>query len=79
MLRQEVAPLGIRVNAVCPGWVDTPLLEGLDDPTLSMIVTQIPIGRMAEATEIAEVVRFLVGDGASYVTGSAWSASGGFA
>jgi NAD(P)-dependent dehydrogenase (short-subunit alcohol dehydrogenase family) len=76
---QEVAPLGIRVNAVCPGWVDTPLLEGIDGAVRSMIVTQIPVGRMAEASEIAEVVRFLVGDGASYVTGSAWSASGGFA
>jgi NAD(P)-dependent dehydrogenase (short-subunit alcohol dehydrogenase family) len=76
---QEVAPLGIRVNAVCPGWVDTPLLEGMDGPVRTMIVTQIPVGRMAEATEIAEVVRFLVGDAASYVTGSAWSASGGFA
>jgi NAD(P)-dependent dehydrogenase (short-subunit alcohol dehydrogenase family) len=76
---QEVAHLGIRVNAVCPGWVDTPLLEGIDGPVRTMLVTQIPIGRMADATEIAEVVRFLAGDQASYVTGSAWSASGGFA
>lgn len=76
---QEVAHLGIRVNAVCPGWVDTPLLADIDGPVRSMIVSQIPIGRMADATEIAEVVRFLCGDQASYVTGSAWSASGGFA
>jgi 3-oxoacyl-[acyl-carrier protein] reductase len=76
---QEVAPLGIRVNAVCPGWVDTPLLDGFEGAVRTMIVSQIPVGRMAEAHEIAEVVRFLAGDAASYVTGSAWSASGGFA
>jgi 3-oxoacyl-[acyl-carrier protein] reductase len=76
---QEVAPFGIRVNAVCPGWVDTPLLGGIEASARSMIVSQIPAGRMADASEIAEVVRFLAGDEASYVTGSAWSASGGFA
>ncbi len=48
-------------------------------PMRTMIVTQIPVGRMAQAAEIAEVVRFLVGDEASYVTGAAWPASGGFA
>ena len=45
----------------------------------AMITSQIPVGRMADAPEIAEVVRFLVGDEASYVTGSAWPASGGYA
>ena len=76
---QDVAPFGIRVNAVCPGWVDTPLLGAIDPPMRAMIVSQVPVGRFAEPPEIAEVVRFLVGDEASYVTGSAWPASGGYA
>lgn len=76
---QDVAAFGIRVNAVCPGWVDTPLLAGFEPPMRAMVLSQVPIARFAEAAEIAEVVRFLAGDEASYVTGSAWPASGGYA
>ncbi|MBI5089333.1 MAG: SDR family oxidoreductase, partial [Actinobacteria bacterium] len=58
---QEVAPFGIRVNAVCPGWVDTPLLAPIDPMVKAGIVMQIPRGRMATASELAELVRFLCG------------------
>lgn len=75
---QEVAHLGIRVNVVCPGWVDTPLLAPYDDTTKSLIVTQVPIGRMATADEVAELVRFLAGPESSYSTGDVYPVSGGY-
>lgn len=74
----EVAPFGIRVNAVCPGWVDTPLLESLDPMTKIGLISQIPAGRMAQPTELAELVRFLAGPESSYCVGDVFAASGGF-
>jgi 3-oxoacyl-[acyl-carrier protein] reductase len=75
---QEVAPFGIRVNAVCPGWVDTPLLAPMDPMMMAGIVMQIPRGRMAAAHELAELVRFLCGPESSYCNGDVFAASGGF-
>lgn len=75
---QEVAPFGIRVNAVCPGWVDTPLLAPVDPLAIAGIVMQIPRGRMARAEELAELVRFLSGPESSYCNGDVFAASGGF-
>ena len=77
---QDVAPFGVRVNAVCPGWVDTPLLDQMEPPDAGDDHrARSRSGGSAEAPEIADVVRFLVGDQASYVTGSAWPVSGGYA
>lgn len=76
---EEVAPLGIRVNAVCPGWVDTPLLSPYDDTARALITARIPVGRMARAEELAELIRFLVGPESSYSTGDVYPASGGYA
>ena len=75
---QEVAPFGIRVNVVCPGWVDTPLLAPMDPMMMAGIVMQIPQGRMARAEELAELVRFLAGPASSYASGDVFTASGGF-
>jgi 3-oxoacyl-[acyl-carrier protein] reductase len=75
---QEVAPFGVRVNAVCPGWVDTPLLAPMDPTMMAGIVMQIPRGRMATAEELAELVRFLAGPESSYCNGDVFAASGGF-
>lgn len=74
---QEVAAFGVRVNAVCPGWVDTPLLAPADDITRMAITSQIPQGRMAQAPEVADMVRFLVGPESSYCCGDVLSVSGG--
>jgi NAD(P)-dependent dehydrogenase (short-subunit alcohol dehydrogenase family) len=74
----EVAHLGIRVNAICPGYVDTPLLSELTPELRQGILMQIATGRMAQPEELAEVVRFLVGDEASYCNGDIWSASGAY-
>ncbi|MCU0260918.1 MAG: SDR family oxidoreductase [Ilumatobacteraceae bacterium] len=74
----EVAQLGIRVNAVCPGFVDTPLLAPMDADQLAMVRMQIPAGRFARAEEIAELVRFLCGPESSYSHGDVYPASGGW-
>ncbi|MEO5900051.1 MAG: SDR family oxidoreductase [Ilumatobacteraceae bacterium] len=74
----EVAHLGIRVNAVCPGYVDTPLLAPLDDTLKAMITMQIASGRMARPEELAEMVRFLAGPESSYCNGDIFTASGGY-
>jgi 3-oxoacyl-[acyl-carrier protein] reductase len=75
---QEVAPFGIRVNVVCPGWVDTPLLAPFDEITRAAIVMQTPVGRMARPEELAEVVRFLAGPESSYCVGEVFPVSGGW-
>jgi 3-oxoacyl-[acyl-carrier protein] reductase len=74
----EVAHLGIRVNAVCPGYVDTPLLAPFDADMRSAITMRIGMGRMGTADEIAELVRFLAGPESSYSTGDVYAASGGY-
>ena len=76
---QEVAPFGVRVNAVCPGWIDTPLVAALDPMMIAGIMMQIPQGRMGRPEELAELVRFLAGPESSYCNGDIFAASGGFA
>lgn len=76
---QEVAHLGIRVNAVCPGYIDTPLLAPFDDIMRAAITMRIGSGRMGSAEEMAELVRFLCGPESSYCTGDVITASGGYA
>ena len=74
----EVAHLGIRVNAVCPGYVDTPLLSPFSELMRAGITMRIASGRMAQAEELAELVRFLAGPESSYCNGDVLTASGGY-
>jgi NAD(P)-dependent dehydrogenase (short-subunit alcohol dehydrogenase family) len=78
----ELAGYGIRVNAVSPGWTLTPIVEAeLAGRTLdeyrAEIAPRVPLGRMAEPSEIAAVVAFLASDEASYLTGANVVADGG--
>ena len=64
----ELAPHGVRVNSVHPGIIDTEMLQSFGG-NIETIEQRIPLGRVAEATEVAEVVLFLASDEASYCTG----------
>ena len=74
----DYASKGIRVNAVCPGYIDTPLLAELSDEVKKQLITQHPIGRLGTAEEVASVVLFLAGDGASFVNGASILVDGGY-
>jgi NAD(P)-dependent dehydrogenase (short-subunit alcohol dehydrogenase family) len=78
----EVARDGIRVNAVCPGTIRTPMLRGFvggDEETLEKMGRRAPIGRIGEPEEVAEAIVWLCSDAASFVTGHALEADGGVA
>jgi NAD(P)-dependent dehydrogenase (short-subunit alcohol dehydrogenase family) len=74
----EYADAGIRVNAVAPGFVDTPFLSPESRQNKAELGARHPLGRLATAAEIAEVVVFLVSDAASFVTGAVYAADGGY-
>ena len=76
-LALAVAPYGITVNAVCPGFVATEINREALAARGDEIRAQIPLGRVASADEIAAVVGFLCADEASYITGETVSANGG--
>ena len=76
----EFATRGVRVNALCPGPVDTPLLEELfssDEEQAKRRLVHLPMGRFAEAREIAQGALFLASDDSSYVTATAFMVDGG--
>lgn len=74
---REVASRNIRVNAICPGWIDTPMTAPLT-PMMRMLATsQIPLRRFAEPREVATAALFLASDDSSYVTGQWLSPNGG--
>jgi NAD(P)-dependent dehydrogenase (short-subunit alcohol dehydrogenase family) len=76
----EFAQRGVRVNALCPGPVSTPLLEELfakDPEEAAKRLVHLPMGRFAEATEIASGALFLASDESSYVTASTFLVDGG--
>ncbi len=74
----EYAGQGIRVNAVGPAFINTPLLSVLDDQTKQALVQMHPIGRFGEAKEVAELVIWLSSDKASFVTGNYYAIDGGY-
>ncbi|MBK5332633.1 MAG: SDR family oxidoreductase [Ilumatobacteraceae bacterium] len=82
-LAMDHATDGIRVNAVCPGEVNTPMLqseraEAMTDQLLKAIAATVPMGRLADPDEIARVVCFLASDDASYMTGALVSVDAGY-
>lgn len=76
-LARELAPRGIRVNAVAPGPTNTPIMNGLPQEWIDSMEQSVPLGRMADPKEVASAVSYLLSDDASFVTGSVLVANGG--
>lgn len=74
----EYADQKIRINAVGPGYINTPLLEALDDATLKALIGLHPMGRLGNAEEVAELALWLNSDKASFVTGAYYNVDGGY-
>lgn len=77
-LALEGAKKGVRVNSIGPGYIDTPLLSGLDDVMRQSLIDLHPLGRLGRSEEIASAVLFLLSDEASFVTGANLLVDGGF-
>ena len=77
-LAQEGARAGITVNVVAPGYINTEMMSTIPEKVMNeVILPQIPVGRLGEASEIARTVVFLASDDAGFITGSTISANGG--
>ncbi|KPF61756.1 3-oxoacyl-ACP synthase [beta proteobacterium AAP51] len=74
---RELGPKGVRVNAVAPGFVETPILATVPEKVLQQMKAQVPLGRLAQPAEIASVYAFLASDDASYINGTVIEVSGG--
>jgi 3-oxoacyl-[acyl-carrier protein] reductase len=74
---RELGPKGVRVNAVAPGFIETPILATIPEKVLQQMREQVPLQRLGRAEEIANVYAFLASDEASYVNGAVVEVSGG--
>lgn len=72
------AKQGIRVNAVCPGYIDTPLIAGRDKAMNEHLISLHPMGRLGKPEEVAKAVLFLASDDASFITGTSLLVDGGY-
>ncbi len=74
---RELGPKGIRCNAVCPGFIATPILESIPERVLSQLKERVPLRRLGRPEEVANVYAFLASDEASYVNGAVIEVGGG--
>jgi 3-oxoacyl-[acyl-carrier protein] reductase len=76
-LAREVGPLGVNVNAVAPGFVDTEMTEGLQGTRRDQVIRRSPLNRLAEIDDIANAVAYLLGDKARNITGTVLTVDAG--
>ena len=76
-LAREMAQRGITVNCVAPGFIETEMVAAIPEATLAKVVEKIPQRRLGKPEEVARVVRFLLEDDSSYITGAEYSINGG--
>ena len=76
-LAREVAPRGIRANAIAPGFIDTEMTRVLDKAVRDKLIEQIPLARLGQPRDVANCVSFLVSEKASYITGQVININGG--
>jgi 3-oxoacyl-[acyl-carrier protein] reductase len=74
---RELGPKGVRVNAVAPGFIETPILATIPEKVLAQMREQVPLARLGKPHEIASVYAFLASDDASYINGAVIEVSGG--
>jgi 3-oxoacyl-[acyl-carrier protein] reductase len=77
-LSKEAALNGVRVNAIAPGAVETPMMKTFDESELMAIEEEIPMGRLALPEEVAHAAAFLLEEGSSYITGQVLGVNGGW-
>jgi acetoacetyl-CoA reductase len=76
-LALENAKKGITVNVICPGYIDTDMVANVPENVLAGIVAGIPVGRLGKGEEIADMVSYLAGERAGFVTGATFTLNGG--
>lgn len=76
-MARELAPRGIRVNAIAPGFIDTEMTRSLSEEARNRLVAQIPLTRLGTPDDVANCVNFLVSDDADYITGQVIHVNGG--
>lgn len=74
---RELGRKGIRANAVCPGFVETPIIKSIPEKVLKAMIDRVPMGRLAQPEEIANTYAFLASDEASYINGAVIEVGGG--
>ncbi len=72
------APHGVRVNCICPGWIETPMIDVVKRPLNEWLVKSTPLGRLGEPEEIAKAALFLASDDSSFMTGAPLVVDGGW-